>query len=297
MHRTRLSGAIGQVHCSSWRGRRADEQRQRCRDGAGELADQPTGNQPRQMASDSNHGLWYGITTGSPLRSRIFPRGSVPPRLIQIAVLTALLGCRRTNFSAAARSDSSRAASPRGPTCCRNLVVDVRRQRLLRLQLPAAEVRRFLGLGVAELVHARRQSRRRCRAAGGGGHAVARAVHDEGAWDRLSSSKPAKAISRFRTSTTSIPTICSWSWARRTASSGPRVRYVFGADLVGSPTLGPTPFMHRESARNNPQVPIGASQPRLDAHQHGRAPLRRRDRADVRSRPRCFAAPSRTRTG
>jgi hypothetical protein len=31
---------------------------------------------------------------------------------------------------------------------------------------------------------------------------------------------------------------------------------VFGADLVGSPTLGPVPFMHRESARNNPQVPI-----------------------------------------
>ncbi len=37
----------------------------------------------------------------------------------------------------------------------------------------------------------------------------------------------------------------------------PRVRYVFGADLVGSPTLGPTAFMHRESARDNPQVPIG----------------------------------------
>jgi len=29
-----------------------------------------------------------------------------------------------------------------------------------------------------------------------------------------------------------------------------------GADLVGSPTLGPPPFMHRESARDNPQVPI-----------------------------------------
>ena len=29
-----------------------------------------------------------------------------------------------------------------------------------------------------------------------------------------------------------------------------------GADLVGSPTLGPTPFMHRASARNNPQVPL-----------------------------------------
>ena len=29
-----------------------------------------------------------------------------------------------------------------------------------------------------------------------------------------------------------------------------------GADLVGAPTLGPTPFMHRESARDNPQVPL-----------------------------------------
>ena len=34
------------------------------------------------------------------------------------------------------------------------------------------------------------------------------------------------------------------------------VAYVVGADLVGSPTLGPTAFMHRASARNNPQVPI-----------------------------------------
>jgi hypothetical protein len=36
----------------------------------------------------------------------------------------------------------------------------------------------------------------------------------------------------------------------------PRTTLVFGADLVGSPTIGPTPFMHRESSRNNPQVPI-----------------------------------------
>ena len=35
-----------------------------------------------------------------------------------------------------------------------------------------------------------------------------------------------------------------------------KVTYVLGADLVGSPTLGPTPFMHRESARDNPQVPL-----------------------------------------
>lgn len=34
------------------------------------------------------------------------------------------------------------------------------------------------------------------------------------------------------------------------------VAYVFGADLVGSPTLGPMPFMHRDSARDNPQVPL-----------------------------------------
>jgi hypothetical protein len=36
----------------------------------------------------------------------------------------------------------------------------------------------------------------------------------------------------------------------------PAVAYIFGADLVGEPTLGPPVFMHRESARNNPQVPI-----------------------------------------
>ena len=34
------------------------------------------------------------------------------------------------------------------------------------------------------------------------------------------------------------------------------VTYTFGADLVGTPTLGPVPFMHRESGRNNPQVPL-----------------------------------------
>ena len=32
---------------------------------------------------------------------------------------------------------------------------------------------------------------------------------------------------------------------------------VLGADLVGSPTLGPAAFMHRESARENPQAPLG----------------------------------------
>jgi hypothetical protein len=40
----------------------------------------------------------------------------------------------------------------------------------------------------------------------------------------------------------------TWQWAGTTMATG--------ADVVGSPTLGPTPFMHRESARDNPQVPL-----------------------------------------
>jgi len=36
----------------------------------------------------------------------------------------------------------------------------------------------------------------------------------------------------------------------------PRIAYIFGAHLVGAPALGPTTFMHRESARDNPQVPL-----------------------------------------
>jgi hypothetical protein len=42
----------------------------------------------------------------------------------------------------------------------------------------------------------------------------------------------------------------TYRWAR------PEATYIFGADLVGEPTLGPPVFMHRDSARNNPQVPI-----------------------------------------
>ncbi len=34
------------------------------------------------------------------------------------------------------------------------------------------------------------------------------------------------------------------------------VTFLFGAYLVGPAALGPTPFMHRESARNNPQAPL-----------------------------------------
>ena len=37
---------------------------------------------------------------------------------------------------------------------------------------------------------------------------------------------------------------------------GPTVAYTFAVDLVGAPALGPTSFMHRESARDNPQTPL-----------------------------------------
>jgi hypothetical protein len=35
-----------------------------------------------------------------------------------------------------------------------------------------------------------------------------------------------------------------------------RAEFMFGLDLVGSPTLGPPPFMHRPSADYNPQTPL-----------------------------------------
>ncbi len=34
------------------------------------------------------------------------------------------------------------------------------------------------------------------------------------------------------------------------------VGYLFGADVVGAPALGPTPYMHRASGRENPQAPL-----------------------------------------
>jgi hypothetical protein len=36
----------------------------------------------------------------------------------------------------------------------------------------------------------------------------------------------------------------------------PGIAYLFGAHLVGEPALGPAAFMHRESARDNPQAPL-----------------------------------------
>ena len=77
-----------------------------------------------------------------------------------------------------------------------------------------------------------------------------------------------------------------------------RTTIILSADLVGPAALGPTPFMHRESARNNPQAPLTHHSTRFHAH-HARVVLtrrrrgRRRDAAEARG----SAGRSRTRTG
>jgi len=38
--------------------------------------------------------------------------------------------------------------------------------------------------------------------------------------------------------------------------TGGPMKYIAGASVVGAPALGPTAFMHRESARDNPQAPL-----------------------------------------
>ena len=163
---------------------------------------------------------------------------------------------RFTHFGAAARAGSCRSASARGHTRGRHLVVDVRRQRLLRLQLPAAEVRRFLGVGVAELVHARRRSQRRCRTSGRRGHAVARAVHDARRTGSPQLFQTGESYQRTPIVNYQHPHDLLMELGATYRLERPRVRYVFGADLVGSPTLGPTPFMHR---RIGAQQPAGAA--------------------------------------
>jgi hypothetical protein len=72
------------------------------------------------------------------------------------------------------------------------------------------------------------------------------------------------------------------------------VSYVVGADLVGTPTLGPTPFMHRASGRDNPQVPL--THHYLDStHSTSFAPASRPARGP--SRHRDFAAKGPTKIG
>ena len=97
-------------------------------------------------------------------------------------------------------------------------------------------------------------------------------------------SRPARAISSRRSSTSSTRTISSWGSARRTASTRPRSPTRVGADLVGSPALGPTGV---HAPRVGAQQPVGAADaplPGLDAY-HARASCAAASRPgdDVRS--------------
>jgi hypothetical protein len=70
--------------------------------------------------------------------------------------------------------------------------------------------------------------------------------------------------------------------ARYTSPQGP-VALIAAGGLVGAPALGPTPFMHRESARDNPAAPLGhhyQDSTHTTGLRHGRPAGRR---ADVRS--------------
>ena len=238
----------------------------------------------------------YGITTGSPRGSRIFSPGSVRTASDPNRRADSAPGLRRFIHLGAARSGRSRAASPRRRRRGRNLVVDVRCQRLLRLQLSAAEVRGFLRLGVAELVHARRQSRGRGRTADGRGHAVAGAVHDEGA-------RIASALPDWR----ELP-----ADAERQLPASPRSAHGAGRDLP--PRASARALRLRRGPRRvaDPR-PDAVHAPGIGAQQPGRcrsgitASTRRTSPrassasaskpARCRSRPRRFAAPNRTKTG
>ena len=175
------------------------------------------------------------------------------------------------------------------------------------LQLSAAAVCGFLGVGVAELVDGRRRaaarqrtsdsSRRCCRSSRSRlANWYTAAAHAFPPADRRSCFRPARAI-----------------------SGTPLVNYQHPHDLIMG--LGATYRLERDArrlhrrrgsggladarpdrvhaSRVGAQQPAGAAQPslpRLDAHHHRRAARRCRNAAASRSRRRCFAAKSRTKT-
>ena len=57
-------------------------------------------------------------------------------------------------------------------------------------------------------------------------------------------------------STSSAPARFAHGARRDVSDPAARLAYLFGAHLIGEPALGPPAFMHRESARDNPQVPL-----------------------------------------
>ncbi len=138
------------------------------------------------------------------------------------------------------------------------------------LQLSGPRLHRFPRDRVAELAHGgglEAGGRRPCRRPW---DAVVRAVHRSGA--RIAAGLPDRrnVSSRRRSSTTSIRTTCSWRSAPRTSARSSGARTFLGIDAVGSPALGPTVFMHRPSAAENPSSPLSHHMLDSTAHHAGR---------------------------
>ena len=256
MHRTRLSGRDRAVTLVMTAGRRADGLQRKRRGRHRELARQPAGNHPRELASDENHGLLLRYHDRFTARIANFLAGARGPGLIQIAVLTALLAFAASSASARPdqaapephrHADAAAAAEPgRGPPT------------------PTSSSATTISSGSSPISPRGNRRTGSCSAA----TAVGRRTADASRACCRSSRSRSKAQGSpqlFQTGESyqrtplvnyQHPHDLLMGLGATYRLERPRVRYVFGADLVGSPTLGPTPFMHRESARNNPQVPL-----------------------------------------
>jgi hypothetical protein len=201
--------------------------------------------------------FWYGITAGSPLRWRFSTRASVPPRLIQIAVLTALLGVAAAPASAQQpeqtpaephRHADTPAARAWSWTTDANAFFGYNYQQRKYADFSAWESQNWFMLGGN-------------RAVGAGRLTVTGMLSLERFTMKALGSpqlfQTGESYQRIPNVNYQHPHDLLMALGATYRVGGPRVRYAFGADLIGSPTLGPTPFMHRESGRNNPQVPIG----------------------------------------
>ncbi len=200
--------------------------------------------------------FWYGITTGSPLGSRIFSPGPVRPGLIQTAVLTALLALAASSISAQPdqaapephRHADAAAAGTWSWTSDANAFFGYNYQQRKYADFSAWESQNWFMLGGNRVV-------------GAGRLAVEGMLSLEPFTMKAQGSpqlfQTGESYQRTPNVNYQHPHDLLMALGATYRLERPRVHYVFGADLVGSPTLGPTPFMHRESARNNPAVPIG----------------------------------------
>jgi hypothetical protein len=200
--------------------------------------------------------FWYGITTSSTRKLRILPPAFVPPRLIQIAVLTAVLGLAASPTSAqqpeqaapgAHHHTDSPAAGTWSWTSDANVFFGYNYQQRKYADFSAWESQNWFMLGANRAVGAGRLT------VEGMLSLEPFTLHAQGSPQLF---QTGESYQRIPNVNYQHPHDLLMVLGATYRLERPRVHYVFGADLVGSPTLGPTPFMHRESARNNPAVPI-----------------------------------------